>query len=114
MSTPHHSPKPTADVKMIFGILGYIVPLIFFIPLVLPETQNDASARYHANQQLILLLFWVIGHAASVALMIVLIGIFLLPLVSVASLIFAILGIINVVQGKDRPLPIIGGITLIK
>ncbi len=105
---------PDQQTRMLIGILGYIVPILFFLPLVIDSLKSDSFARYHANQQLLLLLFWVAGNVIAQILVVFVIGIFLIPLVSLAGLIFIILGIVNVAQGKTKPLPVIGEYTLIK
>jgi len=73
-------------------------------------------AQYHANQGLVLFIAsFAIGFATKILA-------FVAPLLSMAIsgvsgiviLVFAILGIINVCQLEAKPLPIIGGITLIK
>ncbi|MBI3618412.1 DUF4870 domain-containing protein [Candidatus Peregrinibacteria bacterium] len=106
-------PKPGANQSLALAIIGYILPFLFFLPLV-TDAKKDAFARYHANQQLLLLLFWIAGHVISGMLVMVFIGILLFPLVSLATLVFIILGIINVVNGKMAPLPLIGQFTLIR
>jgi uncharacterized membrane protein len=99
------------DQKRIIAILGYIIPILFFLPLV-TDLKNDPFARFHANQQILcLLVFWVggiiIGRLGLFALL-------LSPLWSIAGLVFMILGIINVVHNEMKPLPIFGEYKLLK
>lgn len=94
------------------AIVGYIIPILFFIPLV-TDAKNSPYAKFHANQQLNLLLFWVIGYAVSAILMFVIIGFLLYFLVMIGGIIFMIMGIINAAQGTMKPLPMIGGFKLI-
>jgi len=101
------------EQNKIMAILGYIIPFLFFIPLV-TDAKTDAFAKFHANQQLNLLLFGVVGWTLASILTAVVIGVLLFPIVSVASLVFAVLGIINVSKGEMKPLPLIGGFSLIK
>lgn len=90
------------------GILAYI---IFFIPLI--AAQNSKFAMYHANQGLVLFLFAIIVY--FVGIIIPFIGWFvILPLGYLCTLALAIVGIINAANGTKKPLPVIGGITLIK
>ena len=103
---------PMDQVKM-FGILGYIVPFLFFLPL-LTEAKNNQMAKYHANQQLIFLLFIIAGNILAGILAFVLIGFILMPLMTIAYFVFMIMGIINVSNGVMKPLPLIGGFTLLK
>jgi uncharacterized membrane protein len=92
--------------KIIAG-LAYI---IFFLPLL--ACPDSKYGRYHANQALIL---FIISVAGTIILSIIpIIGWMLLPVFSVAILIFAILGIINGIGGKIKELPLIGKFKLIK
>jgi uncharacterized membrane protein len=90
------------------AILAYI---IFFIPLL--AAKESPFAMYHANQGLVLFL-------AAVALnilggMIPFIGWFLiLPIGNLLILVLAIIGIMNAAKGATKPLPIIGGISILK
>jgi len=102
-----------SDVKKILAIIGYIVPILFFLPLVMDNLKNDASAKFHANQQLNLLLYWIICNVATGVLAFAIIGIFLAPLVMLGGLALMIIGVINAAKGAMKPLPIIGGFTLL-
>ncbi len=104
---------PKADAQDIeknkaMGILAYI---IFFIPLL--AAKDSKFAMYHANQGLVLFL-------AGVALNIVgwiipFIGwMLIIPLGWVFLLVLAIMGIISAAKGEMKPLPVIGGIQIIK
>jgi uncharacterized membrane protein len=101
---------PTNDVEQNKGMaaLAYI---LFFVPLLAaPDSQ---FARYHANQGLILLIVAIIVNV--VGGMVPVIGWFLiLPVGSIFVLVLWIMGILNAVNGKEAPLPIIGNFTLIK
>lgn len=94
----------------LFGIIGYIFPFLFFLPLV-TDTKDNTFAKYHANQQLLLLLFLIIGNTAASILTIILIGLLIYPVVWIFGLVCMILGIMNVVNEKQKPLPLIGNIT---
>ena len=102
-----------AEKNKAMAIIGYIIPILFFIPLV-TEAKNSVFAKYHANQQLNFLLFAVVGYIISSILMVVLIGFLLYFLVMIASIVFMIMGIINAAKGEMKPLPLIGGINIIK
>lgn len=101
-----------AEKNKLMAIVGYIIPILFFIPLV-TDAKNSPFAKFHANQQLILLL-------AAIAVNIVgsiipFLGWFIiLPFGSIALIIIAIMGIINAVKGEMKKLPVIGGIQIIK
>jgi len=110
----HEKKAEAGDVEKnkAMAIVGYIIPLIFFIPLV-TEAKNSPYAKFHANQQLNLLLFWVVGQILATVLTFVLIGFLIFPLVMIAGVIFMIMGIINAANGTMKELPLIGGIKLI-
>lgn len=111
---------PAGDNK-VYGIVGYVLPILFFLPLVMDQLKHDAFARFHANQQLLLVVL-------SVAIMVIntmLVNMFwympmMLPLVGLFQFawlgvfVLQILGVVAVVNHRMTPLPLIGHITLIK
>lgn len=129
VTTPAYTPPVVlgapgqADIKdaqdnKAMAVLAYI---IFLIPLF--AAKESPFARYHTNQGLVLALAsvalsivysilttiliaisWRLGLAASAVLWLV----FLLPLI------LMIIGIVNAAGGRMKPLPIIGGIKILK
>lgn len=98
----------------LFGVLSYI-GILWIIGLAAGKTP---FARFHANQGLVLFLAGIVlGVAGGVLTAIPFIG-FLGAIVSglggLATLILMIMGIVNAAQGEMKPLPVIGGITIIK
>ncbi|OGI25023.1 MAG: hypothetical protein A3J76_02195 [Candidatus Moranbacteria bacterium RBG_13_45_13] len=106
------APSSDAEKNKAMAIIGYIIPILFFIPLV-SDAKNSPFAKFHANQQLNLLLFWVVGQIAGVVLSFIFIGFLIFPLVMIGGLIFMIMGIINASKGEMKELPLIGGFKLI-
>jgi len=95
----------------VFGILSYI-GILWIVGLAAGKTP---FAKFHANQGLVLFLAEiVIGIAGGILSFIPFIGGIVSGLGSLASLVLMILGIVNVAQGEMKPLPVIGGITIIK
>jgi uncharacterized membrane protein len=89
------------------AVLAYI---LFFLPLL--TAKDSRFAMYHANQGLVLL---ILSIACNIVLGVIpIIGWILLPLANLATLVFAILGIVAAANGQLKPLPLIGGITIIK
>ena len=101
--------------------LGYIIWILFFLPLV--AYPNDAEAKRRANEQLNLFLFGVVGNV----LLGILTGVFaaVLPVLSVifaivislydlCLLILGVVGIVYAVTGNDKPLPVVGAFAFIK
>lgn len=77
----------------LFGILSYI-GILWLIGLLAGKTE---FTKFHANQGL---LTWLVGF---------------IPFIGwVASLIFMIMGIINVCNGEKKELPVIGKFQIIK
>lgn len=102
-----------AEKNKAMGIIGYIIPFLFFIPLI-TDAKNSPYAKFHANQQLNLLLFVVVGYIVSSILMFILIGFLLYFIVMIGSIVFMIMGIINAAKGEMKKLPLIGGFNIIK
>lgn len=103
-----------SDHKL-FAILGYILPFLFFIPMVNDTSKNNAFARFHANQQLILLVigigFYVLSNVFYMVLG--LLAFMILPIVNIALLVLVIMGIIHAAQGEMKELPVVGGFKLL-
>lgn len=110
---PSAPPTPAAgagsDHKGL-AIIGYIFPILFFLPLV-TEAKSDPTAKFHANQQLLLLIWYVIANFIGI---IPLLGWVIAPLMWIFGVIAAIMGIINAAQGAQKRLPLIGKYDLIK
>ncbi len=110
--------ETTTDLKDVeknktMAIVGYIFPILFFIPLLSDESKNSPFAKFHANQQLVLLIISVVVF--TIGGIIPIIGWFLIiPIGSIVGLVLAIMGIINAVDGKMKKLPMIGSIDIIK
>lgn len=93
-NAPHHN--------TLMGILAYLGPLVIVSFLV---AKDDSFVKFHIKQGLVLFVvevaMWFIGSILPP-----LWG--LLWVVNLAVLIFVIIGIINVVHGQEKELPIIG------
>lgn len=86
--------------EKLYAILAYICPL-WIVGLLVPEKDNE-FVRYHVNQGIVLTIFGVLATAISCGIL------------SIAWLIFAIIGIINANNMEMKPMPIIGKITILK
>lgn len=118
---PEITPEDIQQNKTM-AILAYF---IFFLPLL--AAKESKFARYHANQGLVLLIAsFAVGIISSIingilfAAMtmgsfgaIAIVGT-LFTLIYLAIAVLAIMGIVNAAQGKVKPVPVIGGITIIK
>jgi uncharacterized membrane protein len=84
------------------ALLSYLGILVL-IPLLVAK--EDEFAQYHAKQGLVLL---IVGVGGMLIGAIPIIGWLLAPFISLAWLVFVVLGIINVVKNEKKELPIIG------
>jgi len=84
------------------AVIAYIV---FFIPL-LTDAKNDPFVKYHVKQGLVLFIGYVVEMFIG---MIPVIGWILYPLLGIFLFVLFIIGIMNAIGGKEKPLPIIGG-----
>ena len=99
----------------VMGVLSYLGILVL-IPLF--AARESPFARFHCNQGIVLALAEVIlsfavrifGRLPLVGWIIRLVG----GLGGLALFVFAIMGIVNAINGKAKELPVIGGIQLIK
>lgn len=103
----------------IMGVLAYLGILVL-VPLL--ASKDSDFVQYHAKQGLTLfvaeialsVLYWIVGFITIATGGI---GFLLFPLLGLAwigILVLSIIGIVNVVNKKKAPLPIIGGIQLMK
>jgi len=104
-----------ANTNKVFGIIAYI-GFLCFVPII--AAKDSPYAKYHANQGLVLFLAeFATILVTSAFVFIPFLGILVYYIHLILLLIFAgvsILGIINAAAGKCVPLPVIGGIKLLK
>jgi uncharacterized membrane protein len=108
-----------ANDNKTMAILAYI---LFFIPLLTGAHKTSPFVKYHTNQGTVLFIAAVAYSIAYGILSSILLAISwrlwiigsILGWVSLVFLVLCILGIINAINGRMRPLPVIGGITIIK
>jgi fumarate reductase subunit D len=99
------SPAPPSGGNqdhMIMGILAYLGILIV-IPF-LTESRNNPFVKFHLKQGLVLFLAELVAYAV---LRVPGVG-WISPVIGIASLILVVTGIINVVNGETKELPLIG------
>jgi uncharacterized membrane protein len=113
----HHAAEHHADAtqhpaaahsdKNIMAVFAYLWVLII-IPF-LTDAKDDPFVKFHLKQGLVLVVFEAIGWFLGMAIIwIPLIGWLVTWLWWLASLIFVIIGIMNVVNGQEKELPYIG------
>lgn len=84
--------------------MAAIAYFLFFIPL-LTDAKNDPFVKYHVKQGLVLFIGYVIETFIGT---IYVIGRILSPLLGIFLLVLFIIGIMNAINGKESPLPVIG------
>jgi uncharacterized membrane protein len=107
------------DNDKLMGILAYLGILVL-VPLL--AAKDSKFAQYHARQGLTLfvveivltVLYWIVGFAAVFTGGFGFILFPLLGLVWLGTLVLSIIGIVNVINNEEKPLPVIGGIQLMK
>ena len=110
--------KDDIETNKVFAILAYI---IFLIPLL--AAKESPYAKYHTNQGLVLFIAAVVSIIAINILGYILgfipilgwiVTVLIAMLFPILILVLVIIGIINAANGKAKPLPIIGNITILK
>jgi len=89
------------------AIIAYI---LFFIPLLTGDYKKSYFVKYHTNQGTVLFLANLAAMVVSSILTVVVIG----AIFSLATFVLCIIGILNAVNGRMEPLPVIGKFTIIK
>lgn len=102
--------------KKLLLSLAYVFGILFFLPLIVYP--DDAEARFHANQSLLLLLVTVVGEVVfGILTLIPVVGIVFSILCGVFGLLIlacCIYAIVCICRGDKGELPVIGRIRLIK
>jgi uncharacterized membrane protein len=108
-----------AEKNKIFGILAYL-GILCLVPILVAK--DSPFAKYHANQGLVLfvleIIIWALLFGVNIILGMLPGGLGFLSaifgLLYLAPLLLLVIGVINAAAGKCVPLPVIGGIKLIK
>lgn len=86
----------------VMGVLAYLGVLII-IPILVAK--NEPFVKFHIKQGLVLLVIEVVAWVAAMAIWPLWL---ILWLVKLIIFVFVVLGIINVIQGKEKNLPWVG------
>ena len=93
---------PPAGNKTLMGVLAYLGPLVI-VPYV--TAKDDPFVKFHIKQGLVLFVIevgtWVLGMVMWPLMP-------LLGIVNLATLVLAVIGIMNVLGGKEAELPLVG------
>ena len=93
--------------KKVTGIVAYITWIGWIIAYLAGDKEG---AKFHLNQALVL---WIASIVLSILSYIPLIGI-IPAILGIVVFIFWIMGLVNAIKGEEKPLPIIGGIKILK
>src|ERR1700677_951482 len=110
MSTNHneeHVSAVKAGNNNMMAIFAYLWILI--IVLFLTDSKNDPFVKYHLKQGLALVIFEIVGWIAGWVLVFIhVIGWLIMWVWVLPSLVLALIGIINVLNGQEKELPLVG------
>lgn len=108
-TTPPSTGNKEFGEEKICGILIYIVWIVGIIWYFAdPKMRQNAFAKFHAKQGIMLV---ILGIVISILYLIPYFGWFFISWAgSILMLVLAIMGIINVVKGEMKPLPVIGNL----
>ena len=105
-STPSSAPQSgTPDNQLLMGVLAY-VSILVLIPLL--TEKNDPFVRYHVRQGLVLLVIEVALWVLGMFMMWMLPLFAILRLLNLGCIVLSVIGIINVVNKKQAPVPLVG------
>jgi uncharacterized membrane protein len=99
------APMPHAQNRTAMGVLSYLGILVV-VPIIMAK--DDPFVKFHIKQGLVLLIIdiivWVLLGGFLWRLY------FVAPIINLGILILIIMGIINVVNGKEQELPLVGSL----
>ena len=97
------------SMVLLAAILQIFIGILFFLPLVC--CKDSPYGKFYANQGLLIFL---LSLAASVVLVIPVLGWIAGPIIGIADLVFAIMNAVNASKGLRKGIPILGNVELIK
>lgn len=98
--TPHQPAGPKHNTTM--AVIAYI---LFFVPLLTGDAKKDEFVKYHTKQGLALFILWI---GTNLLYMILPFWFAIGWIFTLAGFALLIVGIVNAVNGKKEPLPVIG------
>jgi uncharacterized membrane protein len=100
--------KMADDESKIFAFLAYLLSIVGFLVVLLAK-KDDKFAMYHAKQSLVLFIAWIAVWVVSMVLLFIpFIGWLISTLLWIFLLVLWILGMVNALTMKQKPLPVIG------
>ena len=86
--------------KKTTAMVAYVTWVGLLIAFIAGDRENS---KFHLNQALVI---WLVGFLSAIPIVGWIIGI--------AAFVFAVMGFVSAFNGEEKPLPIIGGIKLLK
>lgn len=99
-------PGPASDTSKLLAALGYLIPIVALIALLIDPYKNEKFVKFHAIQAIAL---WVVLVISNIIMAIPVIGWIIGFVVWIAVLVLGIMGLINAFQGKYWELPVLYG-----
>ena len=87
--------------------MAVIAYILFFVPLLTGDAKKDEFVKFHTKQGLVLFILAVLNNMIGWIVRFYL-WYTISWIISLCTLVLLILGIINAVNGKKEPLPLIG------
>jgi len=104
--TPPIAPAAATTEDRTVAILAYITIIGFIIAIVMHGSKKTPLGTYHLRQALGLFITAVCCY--FVLFIIPVIGWILIPFMTLAVVVFAVIGLIAAVNGQMKPLPLLG------
>ncbi len=98
---------PATEEKTV-AIVAYLSLIGFIIAIVLHGQKKTALGAFHLRQVLGIFLTGVVGWICVMALMFVVIGVFLAPVVWVLLIVMWVMGLIAAINGQQKPVFLLG------
>lgn len=94
------------------GILSYFGIILWLVAFLAGDKEG---AKFHLNQSLVLtLIMLVFGFAGALVALIPVVGALVDCVFIIAWFVFWIMGLISAIKEEEKPLPLIGGLQILK
>jgi len=101
--------KKGTDDEKLFAFLCYLLPIIGSVIVLATKSERGQLSIYHAKQGFVLAITWIIACILyGILAFIPIVGWIIIPLIWLGLVVLWILGVINSLSGKMKPLPVIG------
>lgn len=106
-SAPAASTEGPSDTGKILSAIGYIIPVVALVAILIDPYKNERFVRHHAIQALGL---WVVMFVASIINALPVLGTIIWAVIGIAVFIVEIMGAIKAFQGEWWEVPLVYGI----